>query len=53
MMDIPAPTLFGLSLGGETRFYYVCLVVAAGVFLGLDRITHLALRMRTHRDVAG
>jgi branched-chain amino acid transport system permease protein len=40
MMDIPAPTLFGLSLGGETRFYYVCLIAAAGVFLALDRITH-------------
>jgi branched-chain amino acid transport system permease protein len=40
MLDIPAPTLFGLSLGGETRFYYVCLIAAAGVFLALDRITH-------------
>jgi branched-chain amino acid transport system permease protein len=40
MMDIPAPTLFGLSLGGEMRFYYVCLIAAAGVFLALDRITH-------------
>jgi branched-chain amino acid transport system permease protein len=40
MMDIPAPTLFGVSLGGETRFYYVCLVVAAGMFLALDRITY-------------
>jgi branched-chain amino acid transport system permease protein len=40
MMDIPAPTLFGLSLGGETRFYYVCLIAAAGAFLALDRITH-------------
>jgi branched-chain amino acid transport system permease protein len=40
MMDIPAPALFGLSLGGETRFYYVCLVAAAVVFLALDRITH-------------
>jgi len=40
MMDIPAPTLFGVSLGGETRFYYVCLIAAAGVFLALDRITH-------------
>src|SRR5580698_3142467 len=27
-------------LGGEVRFYYVCLIVAAGVFLGLERITH-------------
>jgi branched-chain amino acid transport system permease protein len=40
MMDIPAPTLFGVPLGGETRFYYVCLIAAAGVFLALDRITH-------------
>jgi branched-chain amino acid transport system permease protein len=40
MMDIPAPTLFGFSLGGETRFYYVCLIAAALVFLALDRITH-------------
>lgn len=40
MMDIPDPTLFGLPLGGETRFYYVCLIAAAGVFLALDRITH-------------
>src|SRR3984885_6818883 len=40
MMDIPPPTVFGVSLGGETRFYYVCLIAAAGVFLALDRITH-------------
>jgi branched-chain amino acid transport system permease protein len=40
MMDIPAPTLFGLSLGGEVRFYYVCLIAAALVFFALDRITH-------------
>src|ERR1700761_3553089 len=40
MMDIPAPALFGISLGGETRFYYVCLIAAALVFFALDRITH-------------
>jgi branched-chain amino acid transport system permease protein len=40
MMDIPAPALFGFSLGGETRFYYVCLIAAALVFFALDRITH-------------
>jgi branched-chain amino acid transport system permease protein len=40
MMDIPAPTLFGFSLGGEVRFYYLCLIAAALVFLALDRITH-------------
>jgi len=40
MMDIPELTLFGFSLGGEVRFYYVCLIAAALVFLALDRITH-------------
>ena len=40
MMDVPAPALFGISLGGESRFYYICLIAAAGVFLALDRITH-------------
>jgi branched-chain amino acid transport system permease protein len=40
MMDIPAPTLFGASLGGEKALYYVCLVTAAGVFLAFDRIAH-------------
>jgi branched-chain amino acid transport system permease protein len=40
MMDIPAPTLFGVSLGGEIAFYYVSLIAAAAVFLTFDRITH-------------
>jgi branched-chain amino acid transport system permease protein len=40
MMDIPSPRLFGVSLGGEVPFYYVCLVAAAVVFLAFDRITH-------------
>jgi branched-chain amino acid transport system permease protein len=40
MMDIPAPSLFGISLGGEVVFYYVALVVAAAVFLIFERITH-------------
>jgi branched-chain amino acid transport system permease protein len=38
MMDIPLPTLFRVNLGGEAAFYYVCLVVAAAVFVALDRI---------------
>jgi branched-chain amino acid transport system permease protein len=38
MMDIPMPTLFGVSLGGEIPFYYVTLVAAAAVFLTFDRI---------------
>jgi branched-chain amino acid transport system permease protein len=38
MMDIPAPTLFGVSLGGEISFYYVCLIAAAAVFLAFSRI---------------
>lgn len=40
MMDIPSATLFGLNIGGDSAFYYVCLFVAAAVFLGLDRIAH-------------
>jgi branched-chain amino acid transport system permease protein len=40
MMDIPLPTLFGENVGSEAAFYYVCLVVAAAVFLALDRIAH-------------
>lgn len=40
MMDIPAPTIFGLDAGAEAALYYICLTVAALVFLGLDRIAH-------------
>ena len=40
MMDIPVPTLFGTSLGGEKALYYICLITAAGVFLAFDRIAH-------------
>jgi branched-chain amino acid transport system permease protein len=40
LMDIPHPTLFGFPVGGETAFYYVCLAVAALVFVTLDRIAH-------------
>src|ERR1700733_4849875 len=39
-MEIAAPTLFGVSLGGEIAFYYVTLIAAAAVFLTLERITH-------------
>lgn len=38
LMDIPPPTLFGIDVGSESAFYYVCLVVAAVIFLALDRI---------------
>ena len=38
-MDIPKPTLFGVDVGSETAFYYVCLAVAAVIFLGLERLT--------------
>jgi branched-chain amino acid transport system permease protein len=38
MMDIPSPMLFGFDVGGESAFYYVCLVAAAIIFLALDRI---------------
>jgi branched-chain amino acid transport system permease protein len=40
MIDIPAPMLFGVSLGGEKALYYVCLITAAAVFLAFDRIAH-------------
>jgi branched-chain amino acid transport system permease protein len=40
LMDIPSPTLFGVNLGGDSTFYYVCLCVAAAVFIALDRIAH-------------
>jgi branched-chain amino acid transport system permease protein len=40
MMDIPPPMLFGMNLGGERAFYYVCLFVAGAVFIALDRIIH-------------
>jgi branched-chain amino acid transport system permease protein len=38
-IDIPKPTLFGANVGSEAAFYYVCLVVAAIVFLALERLT--------------
>ena len=40
LMDIPLPTLFGFNVGGETAYYFVCLTVAALVYLALDRISH-------------
>jgi branched-chain amino acid transport system permease protein len=40
MMDIPKPTLLGLSVGSEHAFYYVCLVVAAAVYVALARLAH-------------
>jgi branched-chain amino acid transport system permease protein len=39
MMDIPRPSLFGLDLGSEFAFYYVCLAVAALVYVGAERLT--------------
>jgi branched-chain amino acid transport system permease protein len=38
LMGIPKPYLFGLPVGTERSFYYVCLGVAALVFLALDRL---------------
>jgi branched-chain amino acid transport system permease protein len=38
MLDIPKPSLFGLDVGSEFAFYYVCLAVASIVYLGLDRL---------------
>jgi branched-chain amino acid transport system permease protein len=38
LMDIPKPMLFGFDMGSERAFYYVCLAVAALVFLALARL---------------
>jgi branched-chain amino acid transport system permease protein len=38
LMDIPKPMLFGLDVGSERAFYYVCLAVAGVVYLALDRL---------------
>jgi branched-chain amino acid transport system permease protein len=38
MMDIPQPSLLGLNLGSELAFYYVCLVVAGIVYVGMERL---------------
>src|SRR6201996_1068956 len=40
MMDIPAPALFGVPLGGDVAFYYVTLISSVAVFLTFERITH-------------
>jgi len=39
MMDIPKPAIFGFNLASEFAFYYVCLVVAGIVYVGIDRLT--------------
>jgi branched-chain amino acid transport system permease protein len=39
MMDIAKPSVFGLDVGSEFAFYYVCLVVAGIVYVGIDRLT--------------
>jgi branched-chain amino acid transport system permease protein len=39
MMDIPKPSVLGLNLASELAFYYVCLVVAGIVYLGMERLT--------------
>lgn len=39
MMDIPRPTIFGLYVGSEFAFYYVCLVAAAITYVAIERLT--------------
>jgi branched-chain amino acid transport system permease protein len=39
LMDIPKPAMFGLNLASEFAFYYVCLIVAGIVYVGIDRLT--------------
>lgn len=39
LMDIPKPAMFGLNLASEFAFYYVCLIIAGIVYVGIDRLT--------------
>ncbi len=39
MMDIAKPSLFGIDVGSEFSFYYVCLCVAGIVYVGMERLT--------------
>jgi branched-chain amino acid transport system permease protein len=38
LMDIPKPSLFGLNVGSEFAFYYVCLAFAVVVYVGMERL---------------
>jgi branched-chain amino acid transport system permease protein len=38
LMGIPKPYLFGVPVGSERSFYYVCLGIAVLVYLALDRL---------------
>ncbi len=38
LMDIPNPTVFGLSLAGDNTFYWICLAILTLVFIAMDRI---------------
>ncbi|TCT05506.1 branched-chain amino acid ABC transporter permease [Aquabacter spiritensis] len=39
LMDIPKPTLFGVSVADDDVFYWVCLVILVLVFVAMDRIS--------------
>lgn len=40
LLNIPAPSLLGYEFSSERDMYFLCLFVAAAVYLALDRLVH-------------
>jgi branched-chain amino acid transport system permease protein len=40
IMNVPAPRIFGFAFKGERAMYFLCLFVAAVVYLAMDRLVH-------------
>jgi len=40
LMNVPAPSIFGFVLASERSMYFLCLLVAAIVYLAMDRLVH-------------
>jgi branched-chain amino acid transport system permease protein len=39
-LNVPAPSVFGFEFTSERAMYFLCLFVAAAVYLALDRLVH-------------
>jgi branched-chain amino acid transport system permease protein len=40
IMNVPAPHIFGFAFTGERAMYFLCLVVAVVVYLGMERLVN-------------
>lgn len=40
LLNVPPPSIFGYSLDSERDMYFLCLVIAALVYVALDRLVH-------------